>query len=458
MRCYNVDMNVNLEKYANLKICAAVSGGRDSMALLHYLHAHAKEYNITLTALNCDHGIRGETSARDSAFVADYCKKLGVPLFSYVADRKLTSEGQARAWRFFECYIKEAANCDCVATAHHLNDNAETVLFNLARGSALKGMEGITDEDYSVLANKPFKLIRPLIACTRAEIDAYICANEIPYVDDETNFKTDYTRNKIRLNILPALEDAVPGAARAIYRFSRLAAEDEEYFERQTEALISHHEPYGDCIANCTEKVIFRRAAVNIIAARHDKKDYTSNQLENLFNLQFAENGKKFEFLGLTAFKEEGRICIVDNMLLHYENEGAPYGHFYSQLADEYCGQIAHICFNYELDGDMNEVQYVRPETPLKVLKFDGGKVPANSVVRFMRPGDKFTKFGGGTKKLGDYFTDKKIPPRLRGAIPLICDGNEVLIIFGVEISEKVKIGEGTKDVLCAIAADYKQF
>ena len=71
------------------------------MALLHYLHAHAKEYNITLTALNCDHGIRGETSARDSAFVADYCKKLGVPLFSYVADRKLTSEGQARAWRFF---------------------------------------------------------------------------------------------------------------------------------------------------------------------------------------------------------------------------------------------------------------------------------------------------------------------------------------------------------------------
>ena len=87
-------MNVDLKKYCGLKICAAVSGGRDSMALLHYLHAHAAEYDITLTALNCDHKMRGETSARDSAFVADYCKKIGVPLSPYVADAPLASEGR----------------------------------------------------------------------------------------------------------------------------------------------------------------------------------------------------------------------------------------------------------------------------------------------------------------------------------------------------------------------------
>ena len=116
-------MNVNLQKYTNLKICVAVSGGRDSMALLHYLNAHAAEYNITLTALNCDHGMRGETSARDSAFVAGYCEKAGIPLSSFVAGKKPTSENDARSWRF-GCYLKESQNCDCVATAHHLNDNA----------------------------------------------------------------------------------------------------------------------------------------------------------------------------------------------------------------------------------------------------------------------------------------------------------------------------------------------
>lgn len=451
-------MNVNLPKYANLKICVAVSGGRDSMALLHYLNAHAAEYNITLTALNCDHRMRGETSARDSAFVADYCEKAGIPLSRYVADTPCSSEGTARMWRL-NCYLEEAKKCDCVATAHHLDDNAETVLFNLARGAGLNGMDGITDADLSALANdKPFKLIRPLIACPRAEIDEYVAANSIPYVDDETNFKADYTRNKIRLGVLPALEEAVPGAAKAIYRFSRLAAEDEEYFERQVKPLLSRREPYGDYIAHCEEKVVFRRAALKIIADRHQKKDYTSEQLERLYALQFAENGKKFEFLNLTAFKEEGRICIVDDSLLQYENEGAPYEDFYRQLADNYCGQIVTVCFDYELDDYMKDVvQHCYPEITFKVLCYDGKKIPKNAIVRFMRAGDKFTKFGGGTKKLGDFFTDKKLPVRLRKTIPLLCDGNDVLIIFGVEISDKVKLDERTQEVCCAIAADYSK-
>ena len=448
-------MNVNLQKYANLNICVAVSGGRDSMALLHYLHAHASEYNITLTALNCDHRMR-ETSARDSAFVADYCERAGIPLSRYVADIKLDDEGAARSWRLLKCYLEEAKKCDCVATAHHLDDNAETVLFNLARGSGLNGMEGITDIDLPALANKPFKLIRPLIACPRAEIDEYVAANSIPYVDDETNFKTDYTRNKIRHNVLTALEQAVPGAARAIYRFSRLAAEDEEYFERQAESLLSRRKPYGDYITHCEEKVIFRRAALRIIADWHQKEDYTSEQLERLYNLQFAENGKRFEFLNLAAFKEQGRICIVDDELFHYENEGTPYEDVYRQHAMEYCGQVVTVCFDYELNDYMKDVvQHCYPEITFKVLRYDGGKIPKDAVVRFIRAGDKFTKFGGGTKSLGDWFTDRKIPVRLRKSIPLLCDGNDVLIVFGAEISDKVKVDGDTKDVMCAIAADY---
>lgn len=448
-------MNVNLARYANLKICAAVSGGRDSMALLHYIHAHAAEYNITLTALNCDHGIRGEASARDSAFVADYCEKNSIPLSLYVADRKLESEGEARAWRIFECYVAEAAHCDCVATAHHLGDNAETVLFNLARGTALSGMKGITDEDLSKAAGRPFKLIRPLIACTREEIDEYVAANGIPYVDDETNFETDYTRNKIRQKVMPELERAVPGAARAIYRFSRLAAEDEEYLGRRADKLILRREPYGCYILFCDEKVLFRRAAAKIVAAYYGRKDYTSEHLERLYRLQFAESGKKFEFLGLTAFREDGRVCIADEGAFSAAGEGRPYADFLNLVTNKYCGQIAHICGRTDSDDHLEALQKGMPHVPFRALRYDGGKIPADAIVRFARAGDKFTKFGGGTKKLGDYFTNKKIPLHLRRRIPLLASGDDILLIFGVEISDKIKTDDGTKQVLCAIAAEY---
>ena len=446
-------MNVNLRKYANLKICVAVSGGRDSMALLHCLHAHAAEYGITLTALNCDHGMR-PTSAGESAFVADHCREIGVPLSRYAADRELAGEGEARAWRL-ACYLKEAERCDCVATAHHLNDNAETVLFNLARGAALKGMEGITDRDLSALAGRPFGLIRPLIACTRAEIDEYVAANGVPYVDDETNFGTDCTRNRIRHCVLPELESAVPGAAGAIFRFSRLAAEDEAYLEGQAASLLSGGEATGFCIAHCEEKVLFRRAAVQILAGRCRKKDYTSEQLERLYELQFARNGKKFEFLGLTAFREEGRLRILAER--DREDGEAPYEDFARRLAGSYGGQIVCLCPERELEGELERLRKLSSELPLKALKFDGGRIPQGAVVRFVRAGDRFTKFGGGTKNLGDWFTDRKIPAGLRPIIPLLCDGREVLIVFGLEISDKVRVDGGTEAVCCALACDYSR-
>ena len=215
-------MEVRLEKYADKRICVAVSGGKDSMALLHYLSVHGGEYGISVSALNCDHGIRGKESERDSAFVKAYCGDKHIPVYSFVAEKGIfKDENGARAWRL-DCYKKvlEEGKADCIATAHHMNDNAETVLFNLARGTALSGACGIADEP-------SLGIIRPFISCSREDIDEYIKANGIPFVTDESNFTDDYTRNKIRHNVLPALEQAVHGAVGAIYRFTRLAREDE---------------------------------------------------------------------------------------------------------------------------------------------------------------------------------------------------------------------------------------
>ncbi|MBD5632146.1 MAG: tRNA lysidine(34) synthetase TilS [Clostridia bacterium] len=422
-------MNIDVASYIGGKICVAVSGGKDSMALLHFLHANAKNYGITLSALNCDHKIRGEASARDSAFVKHWCEDNGIPVICFeencVALAKnlgQSVETAAREWRR-QCYVDAAQRfgADFIATAHHLNDNAETVLFNIARGAALSGVTGIGDCEY-----KGVKIIRPMICCTRGEIDAYIEENGLPYVVDETNFKDAYTRNYIRLNVLAELEKAVPNAAKSIYRFSRIAREDEEYFNSVIkERNIINNTLYGAEIAFCKEAVIFRRAAVLVIKDRFSRKDYTLEHLERLYNLQFAENGKKFEFLGLTAIKEEGRILFGEEKKSDIE---IPFKGFKTGI---FGGLSLKISENAEE----------------RALKFDAEVIPENAVIRTRREGDRFTKFGGGTKSLGDYFTDRKIPHTLRDMLPLIAYGSEILAVCGVEISDKIKVTERTEKI-----------
>lgn len=447
-------MKVKLEKYRGKRICVAVSGGKDSMALLYFLNATAQKFGITLSALNCDHAIRGKASKRDSAFVKEECEKLEVPLITFVWEtNEPRTENAARLWRQ-ECYKTAACphellngvkwqGADFIATAHHQNDNAETVLFNLARGSSLAGLKGITDTEIEFQDGEKVNLIRPLIECSRGDIDGYITENGISFVTDESNFTDDYTRNKIRRNVLPELEKAVNGACNSIYRFSRLAADDEEYFGRKVQEILKKRSPYGYEISLCQERVIFKRAVAKIIAY-YGLKDYTGEQLERVFILQNAENGKRFEFLGLTAFKESQKISVCVTSDLERKNNEI---NFYEYLAfgrNEFCGKKLKLC------KDSSGVAHGE-----KALRFDLNALPENSVIRFAQKGDRFVKFGGGGKKLGDYFTDKKIPRMLRGSIPVIAHGDEVLCVCGVEISDKIKITENTANSFVVIADDY---
>lgn len=415
----------DLSAYAGSHICVAVSGGRDSMALLNLIYTHMREYGITLSALNCDHKIRGESSTRDSEFVEKWCNERNIPLLKFVWDYDgAKTEQSARLWRM-ECYgIALANGADFVATAHHMNDNAETVLFNLARGSAIAGLAGIGDGD---------KILHPLISCTRAEIDEYITKNNIPFVEDETNLSDGYTRNRIRHNVLPELERAVPGAVNNIYRLSRLAEEDEKYFEKVIKDRgILKITPFGVEIYLC-ESVIFKRAVLKAIKY-FNRKDYTAEHLQNLYLLANGQKNKKFEFLGLTAYCGEGKIVIREDFICDTQ---IPFSEY---TGESFWGQKLIISTE---KGDE------------KILTFDGGAIPEGAVIRFKREGDRFKKFGGGTKSLGDYFTDRKIPLWVRGSIPLIAKDKEVLAVCGVEISDKIKITNNTKNTAYIMAYDY---
>ncbi|MDE7083158.1 MAG: tRNA lysidine(34) synthetase TilS [Clostridia bacterium] len=440
-------MKLELAAYAGKKICVAVSGGRDSMALLHYLNANKDKYGIRLSALNCDHGMRANSSD-DSAFVKNWCKEHGIPLICFKAEGlALKTEAEAREWRR-SCYFSavkglrcnsenELCGADFVATAHHLNDNAETVLFNLARGSALAGITGITDTVITNSEGEKLNLIHPLISVTREEINSYIKANGVPFVDDETNFSDAYTRNYIRNNVLPALEKAVPDATKAFFRFSRLAAEDEEFFRAETNrrGILSFNGKTA-YIKTC-EKPLFSRASVTAIRDYFKKKDYTTLHIDSLFSLADNSNGKKFEFLGLTAYKEEGgiSICLANS---YEEVEEVPFFDYLCGNSSIYGGQFLKIAEKCSKKVDL---------TDAKILKFDLDVIPKTAAIRFAKSGDKFTKFGGGTKSLGDFFTDRKIPVRLRKSIPVIADGNDILAVCGVEISDKIKVTDLTRKV-----------
>ncbi len=433
------------------------------MALLHYLLSHGSEYGITVCAVNFDHKMRGEESAADSAFAASYCRERGVPLDFYEwNDDVPKTETSARSWRL-ECYKKTVvphilqdgsawSGADAVATAHHLDDNAETVLFNLARGSGLSGLKGITDGDFIAADGRKCRLIRPLIGCSRAEIDEYVTANKIPFTDDKTNFSDCYTRNKLRLNVLPELERAVSGAAKAIYRFSRIAAEDEEFFRNMlTERDMVIEKSYGYKIPICHEKPLFKRAVLLVLNGLK-LKDYTFERLENMYDLQFAAIGKKFEFSGCVALKEEDGISIFRPNFREtavHESAEADFHDYVGFNRTDFCG----VPLAVETDDPTCSNTFSNGE---KILRFDLGKIPPTAKIRFMRAGDKFTKFGGGTKNLGSYFSDLKISARVRAGVPVIADGREILIVCGVEISEKVRTDDRTGSVAYIISQDYK--
>lgn len=427
---YNYIMNVNLSSLAGKRICAAISGGRDSVALTHYLLTHAAEYGYTLSAVNCEHGIRGKESLRDTAFVKELCARRGIKLYCFsencikrAKEERTSIESAARSFRY-ECFgkILSEGKADVIATAHHAGDNAETVLFNLCRGTALSGLRGISERE---------GFIRPFLFVTREEIDSYISENSLEYVEDSTNGAEDATRNVIRHKVISVLKDCVPGAVKNISRFSCLAAEDDDLLYSLSAELLtfSNGKAY---IAADGRKPLFMRAALTALKELGVEKDYTYGHLLSVYDLIAAQNGATVCLpRGVRAVREYGKIC------LYIEEEKPACSYPFSMGSFKMGGRTVIITDDKkEYDENMEGGAFMRP------LRFDISALPAGCVMRFRQNGDIFKKFGGGTKKLKEFLGEKKVPLKDRDFIPLIACGGEIFAVCGVEISDKIKCAD----------------
>ena len=414
-------------------IGVAVSGGSDSMSLLHFLNANKEKYDIQVIAIHFDHGIRDE-SIKDAQFVEDYCRdnnikliktRVNVPAFCEKKGTSIEMGARELRYNFFEKLLDKGI-VDKIALAHHISDQAETILMHLFRGSGLTGAEGM-----SFVRGK---FIRPIHNTDKKEIMDYINSNFIEYVDDETNFMSNYTRNYLRNEIMPLISKRFPNAERAIVNFGKNCKEDSEFIEKQIffdgilqeKNLVKIPLTYFVYESSIINRIIFKSMkAIGIYT------DIERKHIEMIKDLaRYAENGSKLDLPNkVTVHKEYEYVTIVSKQVI---NQGGERAFRPGKIAFENFGIV-----------EVNRTANINFEEATHLI--DAKKLPKNCIWRYRKEGDEFTKFGGGKKKLKSYFIDQKIPQRLRDSIPLLACDNKIYVIAGVEISDEVKIDDKTK-------------
>lgn len=405
------------------------SGGSDSMALLHFLAKNQEKYDIEVVAIHVDHGIR-ENSYLDADFVKEKAKQLGVRFYKFRVDapkiakeKSISIETAARDARYgvFRALLKKGV-VDKIALAHHMLDQAETILMHIFRGSGVAGARGMSPISENVF-------VRPLLSTQKQEIYDYLDRNHIEFVEDETNEDMGYSRNFVRNRIMKDILSRWSGAACAIVNFGKAVQDDDDYINSQihTDAFIVEDRSvkiplsyflYPNAISS---RIVFR--AFNAIGINTDVEKKHIDMIKEL--ARAGENGKRLNLpFDIIAVKE------YDYLTIYNRHEEKP-------VLD-----LPFKCGEFDLpNGKKLIVKRVKDfNLTAGQLVLDYRKVPKEAFWRFREDGDVFTKFGGGTKKLKSFLIDKKVPSRLRDQLPLLVVGNEVLAIAGVEISEKVKV------------------
>lgn len=391
------------------------SGGADSSALLHYL----KDKCENLLAVHINHMIRGEEADRDEAFCKSVCEKYGVPFVSYKVDiPKISSErhcgleqaAREERYRIFKEILRNNPEYKCIVTAHNSNDNAETVVFNLVRGSGANGLCGI----------KPIyeNVMRPLIYSTRDDIIKYCNDNNIEYVNDSTNSDTDYTRNRIRHCVLPELLKINPGFFESCIRLGEILQTDEEYILKNANVVIDSCK--DGKIPKSTVENLDKAVLVRVLKdVSGVNLDYTS--VKSCIGLiRNWETGKMVNIGAGLTFKLEYDYCAFVPTFDIQKRE------YYAKLTEgvnEIIDTGAVICINSEYDKSGYELS--------GCVKLNPQFIYGPLYVRNRQEGDT-VKSGGMTKKLKRVFSDKHIPSHKRDLLPVICDEQGVLAVPGI--------------------------
>ena len=407
------------------RVLAAVSGGADSMCLLHALWTMREKLGIEVTAAHYDHGLRGEESLRDHDFVEQYCEREKIPFVSehgdvasYAAEHRLGIEEAARVLRyeFLERKAQELA-CGRIAVAHHLEDNAETILLHLVRGSGAAGLSGM-----SPLRGK---IARPLLDISRRQIEQYLAGEKVPYMEDSSNASDEYTRNYLRHRILPLLRELNPEADRAICRAGRSAGEDEACLSAETDAFLKSQR--AEDSLPCRELLALPDAVSSRVIRRMCPQAISYEHVQAVRKIARSTEPAFADVPGLRIRAERGRLTFAPAALLEKLPERPLIPG--ESLSFPEAGWVVRteICsFQEEVHGLFN------------ICYLKCGEIYGQLSVGPRRAGDRISLYGRGcSKTLKSLYTEHKLTQAERLTTPVLRDEKGVLAVAGLARSTR---------------------
>ncbi len=406
------------------RITVALSGGADSMALLYALLELKSDLGIkSVNAAHFNHQIRGEEALRDQEFVQNQCKKLGVQLVvgsadvpQFAKENGMSLELAARELRY---QFFETLDTDAVATAHTASDNIETVLFNITRGTALSGLCGIPP--------KRDKFIRPLIFCTRSDIESYCEQNDIGFVTDSTNLSDDYTRNNIRHNVVPVLKGVNQSVENAVSRMTSSLREDDDFinefvqkeFERifaQNKLLLNGFDGLHPAIA---KRIISKYCSILNVEV-----DYF--HINSIYDICIS-GGKINLPQNYFAYTCDGYLEIDNNQKTVLDSE-----------------------FSVEIQKTENNLFENKQKVHNLLLKniLDCDKIVGQLNLRTRESGDTIRlKNKNCTKTLKKLYCEYKIPLEERNNLPVLCDDKGVVWVHKIGVAERCAADSASKTI-----------
>ena len=445
------------------RVLVAVSGGPDSVVLLHLLNEYKIELSSCALAIaHLNHLSRGVDSNKDSDFVVGLGKALGIETFVEDVDVALLSSKKKASFQEFARIIRydflerisKKWSADLIALGHNSDDQAETFLINLMRGSGLRGLTGTR--------SRRGNYIRPLCDCSRYEIENYISTQGLQFRLDNSNQEKYYLRNKIRLDLIPTLESYNSNIKNSLVSTSGLLADDEDYIEKKVEMAMGQVEfdvkddNFASLDVNlfnsqhpALQKRLIRQA---ILVAKGDLRSISVRHVLKIIQMMKLENGvKEIHLPGfLTAVCDKGKLFVRKRHNCDFVEDEFFSGDFESKgINVPGITEIGFrgLCLNTKLVSTKDIDFY---STNSNKAYFDYDKTGSDIKVRVFRPGDRFVPLGmKGTKKLKAFFIDEKIPRDQRKSIPLITSINDDIIwVYEKRIGERYRVTDKSTRVM----------
>ncbi|MDQ2085115.1 tRNA lysidine(34) synthetase TilS [Herbivorax sp. ANBcel31] len=438
-------------------VIVGLSGGPDSVCLLHVLKGMEESMNIKILAVHVNHMLRGKDSFEDEKYAKRLCEKLNINLKTERIDLKDTAKkkklsieeaGRKERYRIFEKVAKEF-NAEKIAVAHNKNDQAETVLMNIIRGTGLSGLKG--------MEFKRGKIIRPLLDIERFEIEEYCNVHSLDPRIDRTNLETVYTRNKVRLDLIPYINSLFDiDVTSKLVKMSEIIKFEDNFIEYSTEKLYNKslvERKDGETVLNTKVFNTYHKGAKGrilrkaIIEATGCIKAIESIHIEDIIKL--ALDGRVGAQIHLPR---EIRVKKSYETLRVYQFKGFQQINFYNIKlnipGDTFIKEEKSIVRASVIDA-VNLDEYKKNKMNAAIQYFDYDRIEEGINIRKREDGDRIKPFNSnGTKKIKKYFIDKKIPIDIRNEIPLVAKDKEIVWIIGYTINDKYKVTESTKKVL----------